>query len=325
MGAFTSFFASAFRHQPQSPEASPRKDSLVQIGFSEQQPPSTNTPNSYELEYAQELVLRNADSTRLFRRTLTGIAVDSSDTIYVLGDGEVRIFEPGGNSIRSWKAPEGALCLTVGTEDRVYFGLAGRIEIYSGTGVRVGGFSAGDSGQPARITSIKIYKQEILVADASARYIRRYDTNGRQLGVIGIHGKTKGFMLPNRLLDIDVDAEGVVRSADPGRHRVSSWSLDGLPVGHFGKFGQRNLEDFVGCCNPVNLALARDGNVVTAEKVAARIKVYNPQGKLLAIIGSEHFDAKCTQLPLAADSKRRIIVADPVRLEVKIFSIVGEA
>ena len=81
-------------------------------------------------------------------------------------------------------------------------------------------------------------------------------------------------------------------------------------------------EDFVGCCNPVNIAFAPDGKIVTAEKVIPRIKVYTAEGKLLALIGPEHFDPKCTHLHLAIDSKGRILAADPVRLEVKVFSAV---
>lgn len=323
IGAFTSFLGATSRRPSESPVESTPDSSLVQISFSEQKIPSDSKQSKYELEYSQELVLHNGSATKLFHRVLTGVAVDASDKIYVLGDGEVRIFDGTGKLIQRWKSPDGALCLTIDSDELVYFGLAGQVEIYSSRGARVGGFPANDSGRPASITSIKTFAREILIADASARYIRRYDANGKHLGIIGIHGKNRGFMLPNRLLDMDVDAAGVIWSTDPGRHRVSSWNLDGSPAAYFGKFGQRNPEDFVGCCNPVNLALAPDGKIVTAEKVACRVKVYNAQGTLLALIGAGYFDEKCTHLPLATDSKGRIIVADPVRLEVKVFSTGG--
>ncbi len=320
LGAFTSFLSTAFRHKLKSAADTPQESPLVQISFSEQRPSVVTKQWGYELEYSLEYALRYDGSTRLFQRTLTGIAVDAADRIYILGDGKVKVFEADGNFLRTWKAPEGALCLTAGSEGHIYFGIPGRVEICNSSGTRIGGFSIEDNGQPANITSIKTFGKDILAAVASARCIKRYDSNGRQIGIIGIHGKNRGFMLPNRLLDMDVDAEGVVRATDPGRHRVSSWGLDGTPEGFFGKFGQLNPEDFVGCCNPVNLALAPDGKIVTAEKVAARLKVYNPQGKLLALIGSKYFDAKCTHFPLAVDSQGRIIVADPVRLETKLFS-----
>jgi hypothetical protein len=128
-------------------------------------------------------------------------------------------------------------------------------------------------------------------------------------------------MLPNRSLDFDVDSRGVVRAGDTGRHRVSAWTLDGEPLGSFGKFGHQDPADFVGCCNPVNLALTPDGKVVTAEKMIARVKVYEPDGRLLALVGPPNFDPMCTAIPLAVDSRGRILAADTVRREVKVFGL----
>jgi hypothetical protein len=319
-GAFSAFVADTFRSAPEAHGETSRDSSLVQISLSEPQHAPAPARSHLELGYSRVLVIGSASSAHPFRRSLSGIAVGPADSIYALGDGEVRIFGPDGDMIRGWKAPDKALCLTVGPDERVYFGMPGRIEIHNAAGMPMGGFAAGEAGRPANVTAIKIYGAEILAADASARYIRRYDRSGHQLGVIGVQGKFRGFMLPNKSLDIDVDSHGVVCATDTGRHRVASWVLDGSAAGYFGKFGQANPEDFVGCCNPVNLAIAPDGSIVTAEKVATRVKVYNPNGKLLALIGPEHFDPRCTHLHLAVDSKGRILVADPVRLEIKVFA-----
>jgi hypothetical protein len=56
--------------------------------------------------------------------------------------------------------------------------------------------------------------------------------------------------------------------------------------------------------------------------MVARLKVYEPDGKLLAVIGPGPFDSACTHIYLAVDSKGRILAADPVRHEVKVFSLV---
>lgn len=316
MGAFSSFLSAAFRPQSAKRAASPSATPLVQIDFK----PSSPAQHRLELEYSESLVLGGPASMRRFRRSLSGIAIGPGDRIFVLGDGEVTIFEPNGDVIQSWKTPENASCLAVGPDGRVYIGLLGRMEIYREAGIRIGGFSAGESGRPADVTAIKVCGKGILVADAAARFIRLYDAGGKQVCEIGTQNKTRSFMLPNRCLDMDVDAKGVVYATDTGRHQVTSWLLDGSPLGHFGKFGLQNPEDFVGCCNPVNLAATPDGKVVTAEKVIARVKIYSVSGKLIALIGPEHFDPGCTHLHLAVDSKGRILVADPVRREIKIFS-----
>jgi hypothetical protein len=320
VGAFAAFVAATLRVRP-TPRVTPRP-AAGSPKPAEQATRSASPVRGFDREYSQSAVLGGAASAQPFRRSLAGIAVGAGDKIYALGDDEVRIFDQSGNLVRNWKVLEKAACLTVGPDERVYVGTPGRVEIYDAGGSRVGGFVAGERDQPAEITAIKVFRKEILVADAAARLIHRYDSGGKQLGVIGTKNKTGSFILPNRSLDIDVDSMGVVRATDTGRHQVTAWALDGSPLGSFGKFGMSNPEDFVGCCNPVNLALTPDGKVVTGEKMIARVKVYEPDGKLLAVIGPEHFDPNCTHIHLAVDSKGWILAADPVRREIKIFTLV---
>ncbi len=281
-------------------------------------------PVPLELHYARTAVIGGRDSLHPFRRTLLGVAVGSGDRIHALGDGEVRIFEAGGSFVRAWQVVSDVTCLGTAPDGRIVVGAPGRIEIYDEAGRHLGGFAAGEKDKPAAVTEVRVFGGEVLVADAAARIIRRYDTSGKQLGAIGTRTKTGNFILPNKWLDFDVDARGVVRATDTGRHQVSAWGLDGEPLGSFGKFGMRNAEDFVGCCNPVNLAIAPDGRIVTGEKMVARVKVYEPEGRLLALIGPENFDPNCIHIHLAVDSKGRILAADPVRREVLVFSRVAK-
>ena len=274
----------------------------------------------FDREYAPAGTIGGAASPSPFRQSLRGVAVDAGDQVHALGDDEVRVFSPDGRLLRQWRVAQTAMCLTVGPDGRVYVGGAGRVEIYDRGGGRVGGFTFGKAGDGPVVSAIKIFKADILVGDASARIIRRFDASGRQIGLIGDQSKTKTFILPNGRLDLDVDAAGVVRATDTGRHQVSAWALDGTPLGKFGKFGMTDPADFVGCCNPMNVATTPDGNVVTAEKMVARVKVYTADGRLLAVIGTEHFDPKCTQIHLAVDSKGRILAADPVRRAITVFA-----
>jgi len=275
--------------------------------------------DTYARRYTPSATLPGRGSASEFRRSLDGVAVGAGRVIHALGDDEVRVFDANGTVARSWKAPEKATCLAVGADGRVYVGSPGRVDVYDGTGKHTGGFAAGAKGQPADVTAIKVLRENVLVADAGARLIRRFDANGVERGLIGNQLKTGSFMLPNRSLDIDVDSAGAVYATDTGRHRVTSWTLDGAPIAAFGRFGQAKPEDFVGCCNPVNIALAPDGCVVTAEKVAARVKVFGPDRTLLAVIGPEHFDPMCIHIHLAVDSNGRIVAADPVRRTMTVF------
>ena len=255
-----------------------------------------------------------------FRESLLDVAVGPDDHVHALGDGEIRVFAADGSLVRRWRVADSAECVGLGPDGRVYVGGAGRIDVFESGGRPAGGFAFGAAGEKPAVSAIKVLNRDVLVADPSARIIRRFDAGGRELGLIGDRGKTKAFILPNGRLDIDVDGAGVVRATDTGRHQVSAWAIDGTPLGKFGKFGMTDPADFVGCCNPVNVATTPDGKVVTSEKMVARVKVFEPDGRLLAVIGTEHFDPKCTQIHLAVDSNGRILAADPVRRRIQVFS-----
>jgi hypothetical protein len=270
-------------------------------------------------QYARVAVLAAPGTAGEFRRSLLGISVGPRDGVYVLGDGEVRVFEAGGKVVRRWTSPEKASCLGVAADGRVAVGSPGRVDLFSEAGAHIGGFAAGTPDKPAEVSAVRFAGGAVLVADARARIIRRYDGRGVEQGVIGAGNKTGGFMLPNKSLDFDVDRDGVIHAADSGRHQVSSWTLDGAPVGRFGRFGMARPDDFVGCCNPVNVAVGPAGVLVTAEKVAARVKIFGKDRSLLAVIGPEHFDPMCRHIHVAVDSTGRIVAADPERRTITLF------
>jgi hypothetical protein len=320
IGAFGAFVAAVFRVRPEPPPrpapAPAARDPLAIL-----QPSGFAAPEGgLAREYRCAAVLGGAASALPFRNSLVDVATGPGDSIYALGDGEVRVFDSGGTLVKSWKAAEAAACAAAGADGRVFVAAGDRVDVFDPAGARLGGFGIKGNGRAAVISGIKVSGRELLVADAAARLIRRFGMDGKELGDIGSRAKAGAFILPNRSLDFDVDTKGTIVAGDTGRHQVTLWSLDGSPLGSFGRFGMTKAEDFVGCCNPVNVAFAPDGSIVTGEKMVARVKVYEAGGKLLAVIGPENFDPACTSIPLAVDSKGRIVAADPVRRVVKVFA-----
>jgi len=319
-GALTSFIAAALKTRPE-PQNNTKPAGTAYASTQTELPVLAAEPDAALKQiYSQTTAIGGKDSTHPFRHSLLDVAVDSEDTIYSLGDDEIRAFTPQGEFLRSWKVNPGTACLGIGPDGRVYTGALGRVEIYTSRGELSGGMAVGDSKTPAAVTAIKFLENEILIADAGARIIHRYDSKGNRLGIVGDKSKTGGFMLPNKWLDFDVASDGILYATDTGRHRVTGWLPDGSPIGSFGKFGMQNPSDFVGCCNPVNIAVTPDRNIVTAEKMVARVKVFDTQGTLLAYIGPENFHPKCTNIHLTVDSGGRILAADPLQREIKIFS-----
>jgi len=319
-GALASFLAAAFKTRPEPGEYTEASGTAEDSASTGPAALAAPPPGGLKLTYTQTLSLGGKGSPNRFKHSLVDIALDSEDNIYGLGDDEIRIFSPAGKFLRSWKVKPQTTCLEAGPDGRIYTGMPGRVEIYSQQGQYSGGLDIGYPDKPAGVTAIKFLDEEMLVADAAARIIHRYNSAGKRIGAIGDQNKTGSFMLPNGWLDFDIAPDGILYATDTGRHRVTGWLQDGSPKGFFGKFGMRDASNFVGCCNPVNLAVTPDGNIVTAEKMIARVKVFDPTGVLLAYIGPENFNQKSRNIHLAVDSNGRILAADPLYREIKIFT-----
>ena len=148
-----------------------------------------------------------------------GTRAGPRDEVHALGDDEARVVDADGRVVRAFGVPKNATCLGVAVDGRVVVGSAGRVDLFDAERRRaIGGFACGATDKPAVVTAVRIVGDAVLVADAAARVIRRYDASGHEQGLIGVQNKTRGFMLPNRSLDFDVDC----RRCDPrGRRRTA--------------------------------------------------------------------------------------------------------
>ncbi len=105
-------------------------------------------------------------------------------------------------------------------------------------------------------------------------------------------------------------------------HRVQHYARDGRLLGHFGRFDAQNPAGFPGCCNPTNIALTPQGQIVVTEKAPPRVKLYSPQGELLTVVATAgDFDLNCKNMDVSVDSRGRIYVMDPVRLHVVVYEV----
>ena len=120
-----------------------------------------------------------------------------------------------------------------------------------------------------------------------------------------------------------------VRDNNQSVVRATSWlvtSADGTMLGRFGHFDGQDPAGFPGCCNPTNLVVDTQGRVIVSEKAGPRVKVYDREGGLLAVVADDVFDPGAKNMDLAVDSAGRIYVADTATLEICIFEpTTGEA
>ena len=260
-------------------------------------------------------------------KELRGIAVGPNDRIFVAGDQAIRSFTPEGTPLNQISAGALVRCLAIGMDGTIFAGLKNRVLVLASDGTRKADWAELPEG--ALLTSIAVSSGGVFVADAGRRVIVRYETNGRVASEIGRKDKSRnvpGFIVPSPYFDVAVGADGMLWAANPGQLRMEAYTLDGRFELSWGE-PSLNVTGFCGCCNPVHFALLPDGRFVTSEKGIARIKLYSPDGKIDGVVaGPESFpkyfenpNATHTGIDVATDSKSRVLIADTLSGEVRIF------
>jgi hypothetical protein len=281
------------------------------------------------------------------------VAIGTGDRILVAGDKTIHIYTPLPTNDRSvpgegtGKSPRPLAAeksislesepysLTVGNAEhafpgRMYVGMWDHVEVFGPDGARVASWP-----KLGILTSVAAAEKEIFVADAHAKVIWRFDTDGKQLGQIGRRagsGDGPTFVVPSPYFPIALAPDGLLRVSNPGAFHIEAFTLDGHMELSWGKPSER-IEGFCGCCNPAHIAVLPDGRIVTAEKGIPRVKVYSTEGAFESVVaGPESLspspaaatetrdDLRLHPVDVAADSRGRILVLDPAARRVKIFA-----
>jgi sugar lactone lactonase YvrE len=252
-----------------------------------------------------------------FAEALRGIAIGADGRIYAVGDSEVKVFDKEGELQGRWKTALPGYSVAVDRDGRVWVGQWQQVEIFDAEGAPVDTWKGPD--RLGLVTAIDFGAADVFLADATARWIHRYDRDGKFLNDIGDKHRKGGFHIPNGVVDFAVATDGIVHVANPGMHRVERYTPDGELLGHFGRFDGRDPAGFPGCCNPTNVALDAAGRVIVTEKAGPRTKVYDPEGRLLTVVSDDAFAPEAKNMDVAVDADGRVYVADTARLEILVF------
>jgi hypothetical protein len=164
--------------------------------------------------------------------------------------------------------------------------------------------------------SARIHKGQLYLADTQTRKVLVYNlSTGKKVAEIG-----NNLRLCCGIFDFCVDQKtGDVLIANLGAFAVQRYTESGQLQNAFGKRGEAESE-FGGCCNPVSVEVLSDGNLVTVEKDPSKVKLYDPQGKLLASLpGVTKLVEGCGRVPVIRDSKNNIFIAANRRGNVAVL------
>ncbi len=306
------------------------REMFVMRSFSETpQYPDPDVPEISEELYAFEEL---PGSFRTGHEKVFDFTIDEAGRIYVAGDRLVRIFDKDGTHSGEIALPTRPTAVTV-SDERVYVALIDHLVIYNMEGELADRWTA--PSENSLLTSIEVYGDEVFLADAGSRFVRRYDNEGNFLGQIGARDEERGvpgIVLPSPCFVVVMGHDGFLRVNNPGRHRIETYTPQGGFVRSWGKASSA-IEGFCGCCNPVDFDLLPDGRYVTAEKGLIRVKIYDADGTFesvvagpeqlapgsLELLGQRSPDRDLAEFKVAADSDGLIYVLDPGESKVRMF------
>ncbi len=264
----------------------------------------------------------------------SSIAIDSQGSIYIAGDRAVRVFNQGGNLLREIILDDMPRSLFLTEEDSLYIAMRDHVKVFDNQFKQTANWK--NLSPRSVLTSIAVSKDHVFVADAGNRVVIHYDAEGKILNYIGKKDNDRnipGFVVPSPYFDLAVAPDGLLRVANPGRHRIEAYTFDGDFEFAWGKPTVR-IEGFCGCCNPVSFAILDDESFITCEKGLLRVKVYEPTGDFRAVVaGPEQLaegrtyrvctsPAKCGTggFDLTTDQKGQIFVLDTIKNLVRTFT-----
>ena len=264
------------------------------------------------------------------------MTIGDDGKVYVVGDKALRVWDAGKIQIEIGLGDEPS-CVAVG-DGKIYIGLGDHVEVYDLFGGRLAQWQG--FGERAVLTSIALGKGNVFVADAGNRIVYRFDEDGELLNRIGEKDSDRnieGFLIPSAYFDLAMGGDGLLRAVNPGRHRIEAYTFDGDLEFSWGTASNSKLDGFCGCCNPINIAILSNGNLITCEKGIMRVKEYDDQGKFIGVVAGPAELSKtccpkicntpkdCQQggFDIAVDGDGKVYVLDTLQSVVRVFEKKG--
>lgn len=254
------------------------------------------------------------------------VSIDSTDQLYVLlGDGTVLQYDTEGNKTGGFKADlkrpttmtvtDGKIYLfTTLTEEKEMTFQGKKIKRLIPVGVGCSVFEpAGAKLGEVKLPEVSSARdahfigKELAVGDNNNGQIVFFELDGAEGKVT--RKINKGFRLCCGIFDFCPGSEpDTLVAANLGAFKVQAFK-GADKTGEFGQRGEK-VQDFRGCCNPVNVAALGDGLLVTVEKDPTRVKIFDKDHKSCSVVsGLTELVKGCSTIPIAVDSKGTLYLA----------------
>ncbi len=221
--------------------------------------------------------------------------------------------------------------LAVDTDGTVYLGMDRHIEVRDAHGALTQQWA--EIGRNARLQGLAVDARFVYATDGQEKTVYQFTKRGRLARRIGDKNADAGvpaFIVPGIHFDVlstNAAEETLLIVSNPGRHSVEYFTPDGT-LSFLWTRTSDDWDGFTGCCNPGSIAFLRGGAagvptdlLFTAEKGIPRVKAYRLDGSLESVVeGPEDFLPDVDGVEIAVAPDGRVLVLDPDRQELRIFS-----
>lgn len=280
-------------------------------------------PYKYEMEdfsYVDPSLIHYRETRNISLDRMNAQGFDLEDNIlYITGEQFLMAVKPDGNQVFLESLEDTGTCVEV-TDDFIYVGFEDHIGKFNRDGKMIERWQKGNDRSV--ITSLASKENRLYAADAGNRRVLIFNEDGSKLGEFA--GKSEsaaghGFIVPSPNFDLVVNTYGDLWVVNPGEHALENYTDDGEMRGYW-QNGAMQIEGFLGCCNPAEIAVLNDGSFVTSEKGLVRIKIYDESGKLTSVVAPPpKFKEEGKAPEVAADDEGLIYALDFDRNSIRVF------
>jgi len=270
---------------------------------------------------------------------------------------EVRVYAPDGKLLHTWPVPAKPQAICVASSGEIFVGGGGKVMRLSKDGQVLGSVETPVAKMPVKIGKEieDMLKQQ---PNNSAEETKRMQTTleARRSEVTGMavtdqdvfvvcptpdeftyrvyrfdHQLRNAKLVVEKLRgccgQMDLQASGdKLWIPHNARHRVECRDRDGKELSQFGKRGRVKAEQFGGCCEPKNLRVLANGDILAAESGPPTcIKRFTATGKFLGVIALvEGSQGDCVRMTVeASPDGTKFYLLDTVKDTIRVFSAKG--
>jgi hypothetical protein len=259
------------------------------------------------------------------------------------GPGQIRVFNPDGKLLKTWAVPIEPQAICVQADGTVFVGGTGRLLKLDPQGQVIATVDSPARNQPVKLSPEMV---QSLKADAQgkedqvASYTRMLEDRRADITGMAASGQDLFVACPSpsdfsySVYRLDTQLQNPVRVVEGlrgccgqmdiqardgklwiphnARHRVECRDRDGKELSQFGRQDRKAADGFGGCCEPKNLRMAPNGDILAAESgPPVSIKRFSPEGKFLGVVALPNYKSNCVRVTVdvSADGRRFFILS----------------